>query len=282
MLRRQIATEKEEIERLRAEIADIQRWKQTGMNSGCEWVLIARVRVCVCGLNAALCLFSRQQGRSETEEYSSDSESESEDEEELQMILEDLQKQNEELEVRRWLLFPWNKSLVMLCVIFFYFFCWWICWGMQHLNCLLVKYNFFSNLFVLHCVSEQKHPPEPGDPRRTGSHLRAPCPASPPAEPQTAAGNNCPTTIWASPARAAEPRASQRGANQTRRRAGSLRRRRSCLFQRQNGERSFEAFAQQRQERFQHVRWLHRGNSGGSVAAVSASGQVSPSFTLLY
>lgn len=52
------------------------------------------------GLNAALCLFSRQQGRSETEEYSSDSESESEDEEELQMILEDLQKQNEELEVR--------------------------------------------------------------------------------------------------------------------------------------------------------------------------------------
>ncbi|TNN88470.1 RalA-binding protein 1 [Liparis tanakae] len=65
VLRRQIGTEKEEIERLRAEIADIQ---------------------------------SRQQGRSETEEYSSDSESESEDEEELQMILEDLQKQNEELE----------------------------------------------------------------------------------------------------------------------------------------------------------------------------------------
>lgn len=46
-------------------------------------------------------LRSRQQGRSETEEYSSDSESESEDEEELQMILEDLQKQNEELEVRK-------------------------------------------------------------------------------------------------------------------------------------------------------------------------------------
>ncbi|KAF6089125.1 ralA binding protein 1 [Phyllostomus discolor] len=66
-LRRQIASEKEEIERLRAEIAEIQ---------------------------------SRQQhGRSETEEYSSDSESESEDEEELQIILEDLQRQNEELEV---------------------------------------------------------------------------------------------------------------------------------------------------------------------------------------
>jgi len=46
-------------------------------------------------------LLSRQQGRSETEEYSSDSESESEDEEELQMILEDLQKQNEELEVSK-------------------------------------------------------------------------------------------------------------------------------------------------------------------------------------
>lgn len=29
VLRRQIATEKEEIERLRAEIADIQRWDQT-------------------------------------------------------------------------------------------------------------------------------------------------------------------------------------------------------------------------------------------------------------
>ncbi|KAJ8403309.1 hypothetical protein AAFF_G00355260 [Aldrovandia affinis] len=67
VLRRQIATEKEEIERLRAEIADIQ---------------------------------SRQQGRSETEEYSSDSESESEDEEELQVILEELHKQNEELEVK--------------------------------------------------------------------------------------------------------------------------------------------------------------------------------------
>lgn len=44
--------------------------------------------------------FSRQQhGRSETEEYSSESESESEDEEELQIILEDLHRQNEELEV---------------------------------------------------------------------------------------------------------------------------------------------------------------------------------------
>ncbi|OWK01573.1 hypothetical protein Celaphus_00017717 [Cervus elaphus hippelaphus] len=65
-LRRQIASEKEEIERLRAEIAEIQ---------------------------------SRQQhGRSETEEYSSDSESESEDEDELQLILQDLQRQNEELE----------------------------------------------------------------------------------------------------------------------------------------------------------------------------------------
>ncbi|KAM4650575.1 LOW QUALITY PROTEIN: ralA-binding protein 1-A-like [Discoglossus pictus] len=65
---RQIATEKEEIDRLRAEISEIQ---------------------------------SRQQhGRSETEEYSSESESESEDEEELQIILEDLQRQNEELEIK--------------------------------------------------------------------------------------------------------------------------------------------------------------------------------------
>lgn len=56
--------------------------------------------------------YSRQQGRSETEEYSSDSESESEDEEELQMILEDLQKQNEELEVRR---FTFNWTFNELC-----------------------------------------------------------------------------------------------------------------------------------------------------------------------
>ncbi|KAG2458134.1 ralA-binding protein 1 [Polypterus senegalus] len=68
-LRRQIASEKEEIERLRAEIAEIQSRQQ-------------------------------QHGRSETEEYSSESESESEDEEELQLILEDLQKQNEELEIK--------------------------------------------------------------------------------------------------------------------------------------------------------------------------------------
>eukprot|EP00069_Balaena_mysticetus_P021946 bmy_14056T0 len=67
-LRRQIASEKEEMERLRAEIAEIQ---------------------------------SRQQhGRSETEEYSSESESESEDEDELQLILQDLQRQNEELEIK--------------------------------------------------------------------------------------------------------------------------------------------------------------------------------------
>ncbi|XP_055498490.1 LOW QUALITY PROTEIN: ralA-binding protein 1-A-like, partial [Leucoraja erinacea] len=57
-LRRQIATEKEEIDRLRAEIAEIQSRQQ-------------------------------QHGRSETEEYSSESESESEDEEELQLILEE-------------------------------------------------------------------------------------------------------------------------------------------------------------------------------------------------
>ncbi|MGH0139203.1 UNVERIFIED_CONTAM: hypothetical protein FKN15_068598 [Acipenser sinensis] len=69
-LRRQIASENEEIERLRAEIAEIQSRQQ-------------------------------QHGRSETEEYSSDSESESEDEEELQLILEDLQKQNQELECPR-------------------------------------------------------------------------------------------------------------------------------------------------------------------------------------
>lgn len=91
VLRRQIATEKEEIERLRAEIADIQRWDQTALSWLSHGINVSPVWP----------LPSRQQGRSETEEYSSDSESESEDEEELQMILEDLQKQNEELEVRK-------------------------------------------------------------------------------------------------------------------------------------------------------------------------------------
>ena len=66
-LRSQIASEKEKVHRLRAEIAEIQ---------------------------------SHQHGRSETEEHSSDSECESKDEEELQIILEDLQSQNEELEIK--------------------------------------------------------------------------------------------------------------------------------------------------------------------------------------
>ncbi|MEE6464478.1 hypothetical protein FKM82_006271 [Ascaphus truei] len=81
-LRRQIATEKEEIDRLRAEISEIQRVRNNSSNP-------QKLRK------------SRQQhGRSETEEYSSESESESEDEEELQIILEDLQRQNEELEIK--------------------------------------------------------------------------------------------------------------------------------------------------------------------------------------
>lgn len=138
-----------------------------------------------------------------------------------------------------------------------YWICSWIClwYATFELHACEVLMCFY-NLFVLRCVLEQKHPPEPGHPWRTGSHLRASCPASPPAEPQTAAGNNCPTTIWASPTHAAEPRAPQRGANQTHRCSSSLRRRHSCLFQRQSSKRSFKAFAKQRQERFQHVRWL--------------------------
>lgn len=60
---------------------------------------------------------SRQQGRSETEEYSSDSESESEDEEELQMILEDLQKQNEELEVRKAFSTHWLFTISFIFVV---------------------------------------------------------------------------------------------------------------------------------------------------------------------
>ncbi|XP_076769319.1 uncharacterized protein LOC143434479 [Arvicanthis niloticus] len=67
-LRNQIASEKEKINHLRAEISEIQ---------------------------------SRQQhGQSEMEEYSSDSESDSKDEEELQIILEDLQRENEELVIK--------------------------------------------------------------------------------------------------------------------------------------------------------------------------------------
>ncbi|KFQ24615.1 RalA-binding protein 1, partial [Merops nubicus] len=82
-LRRQIAAEKEEIERLRAENAEVPR------GGGGD----------ICAPHRAPA--GRQQhGRSETEEYSSESESESEDEEELQVILEDLQRQNEELEIK--------------------------------------------------------------------------------------------------------------------------------------------------------------------------------------
>lgn len=82
---------------------DCGRRSQTsrGERRGASCVRVGGSQPHACGLNATVFPFSRQQGRSETEEYSSDSESESEDEEELQMILEDLQKQNEELEVGR-------------------------------------------------------------------------------------------------------------------------------------------------------------------------------------
>ncbi|XP_021120912.1 ralA-binding protein 1 isoform X2 [Heterocephalus glaber] len=87
-LRRQIAAEKEEIERLRAEIAEIQSVVRRKGGRRERRAMSPPVP-------------SRQQhGRSETEEYSSESESESEDEEELQLILEDLQRQNEELEIK--------------------------------------------------------------------------------------------------------------------------------------------------------------------------------------
>uniref|UniRef100_A0A8C4N9B2 Dinitrophenyl S-glutathione ATPase n=1 Tax=Eptatretus burgeri TaxID=7764 RepID=A0A8C4N9B2_EPTBU len=68
LLRRKIAAEKEEIEWLQTEIVEIQS--------------------------------RQQQVRSETEEWSSESESESEDEEELQLILKELLRQNEELEIK--------------------------------------------------------------------------------------------------------------------------------------------------------------------------------------
>lgn len=67
-----------------------------------------------CPSKTSIAFHSRQQGRSETEEYSSDSESESEDEEELQMILEDLQKQNEELEVREAINTHWLQLSVFI------------------------------------------------------------------------------------------------------------------------------------------------------------------------
>lgn len=113
---------------------------------------------------------SRQQGRSETEEYSSDSESESEDEEELQMILEDLQKQNEELEVRIVRLFylkvrlqkDWFQSTCLIMSferrhekysIFF------ICYYNLTRSCLFLKLRL-----CLYRLLEQKHPPESGHP----------------------------------------------------------------------------------------------------------------------
>ncbi|XP_076562384.2 uncharacterized protein LOC143433951 [Arvicanthis niloticus] len=67
-LHNQIASEKEKINSLRAEISEIQ---------SCQ-----------------------QHGQSEMEEYSSDTESDSKDEEELQIILEDLQRENEELVIK--------------------------------------------------------------------------------------------------------------------------------------------------------------------------------------
>lgn len=123
---------------------------------------------------------------------------------------------------------------------------------------------------------EQKHPPEPGHPRGAGSHLGAPRPASPPAEPQNATGNDCPAANRAGPAHATEPRAPHRGANQALHCRGSLWHRCHCFGQWQGSEGSFETLTQQRQERRQHVTCGLADLLGGSVLLnIFAAGQLS-------
>lgn len=126
------------------------------------------------------------------------------------------------------------------------------------------------------CPVEQKHPPQPGHPRGTGSNLRAPRPASPPAEPQTAAGNDRPAAGRAGSAHTAEPGAPQRGANQTLCCHSGHRSRCCHLGQRQGSQGSLEALTEQRQTRHQHVRCLLSDASGGSALLyVSTAGQLS-------
>lgn len=108
---------------------------------------------------------------------------------------------------------------------------------------------------VFYPLVEQKHPSEPGHSRGAGSHLGAPCPAPPHAEPQAAAGTDRPAAGRADPpAGAAEPGAPRRGANQALRCHGGHRCRYLCLVQWQGSEGSLEALAEQRQEGHQHVR----------------------------
>lgn len=237
MLRRQIAAEKEEIERLRAEIADIQRWNQAGVISACEWVLTAHMLSPRCIVPVQSAAGTQRNGGVFFRQW--------EREWGWRGAADDPWRPAE----AKW--GTWGQEIIVIITLNSLVmsrestvFAHAVACGMQHLNFMLFKHQsaFTTNLFFGR-VLEQKHPPEPGHPWRTGSHLRASCPASPPAEPQTAAGNNCPTTIWASPAHAAEPRAPQRGASQTHHCTGSLQRRHSRLFQRQSGKRSFKAFA---------------------------------------
>lgn len=126
-------------------------------------------------------------------------------------------------------------------------------------------------------VAEQKHPPEPGHPRGAGSHLGAPRPASPPAEPQNATGNDCPAASRAGASHATEPRATHRGANQTLHCCGGPWCRCPRFGQWQGSKGSFETLAEQRQERCQHVtpRLAHLCGGSADLLNVLAAGQLS-------
>lgn len=112
-------------------------------------------------------------------------------------------------------------------------------------------------VLCLYCRVEQKHPSEPGHSRGAGSHLGAPRPAPPPAEPQTAAGTDRPAAGRAGPAPAAEPGAPRRGANQTLcGHGGGSPRRFRRFVQWQGSQGSFKTLPEQRQEGHPHVRRL--------------------------
>lgn len=107
-------------------------------------------------------------------------------------------------------------------------------------------------------ATEQKYTPQPGHPRGAGGHPGAARAAPPPAESQTATGNDCPTARRAGPAHAAEPGAPQRRAIQAAHRgrrprswswSWSRSRPWALLSQWQGSEGSLKTVSQQRQER---------------------------------
>lgn len=128
------------------------------------------------------------------------------------MILEDLQKQNEELEVRK---HPASTTCCGGPAVFDKIVVIHIPEA-QHAfvsgNSESIGWSFTgsNSECVLCCPAEQKHSPEPGHPRGAGGHLGAPRSASPPAEPQATAGVDRPAASRAGSTHTAEPGGPQR------------------------------------------------------------------------